>query len=119
MADNGIVVHLKSSPDEAVQLVENTLRPDGWKVSWTSPGTGSLEKGNRTKALLLGAFHIHYQYHVRVTQNPDGTSAVSVFPSNSGMAGGLIGVSKVKKGLGGVRDLLAGAAQANGTLIGA
>ncbi|MQY04773.1 hypothetical protein [Actinomadura macrotermitis] len=116
---DSVRLHLNGTPDQAVQLLEQTLQPEGFRFTWEAPGVGLAEKGTRTKAMLLGVLATHYKYKVQVYSAPEGTALIELHLGNSGFSGGMVGVAKVRKKLDAVQNLLTAALQSRGLLIGA
>ncbi|WP_019630499.1 hypothetical protein [Actinomadura atramentaria] len=113
-------IHVNGSPQQALQQLEQTLQPEGFRITWEQEGQqGFLERGTRLKALLLGVIATHYKYRLIVHPQADGTVVLDIGLGNTGLSGGALGVAKVRKRLGTVRDQLIAAYQANGVLIGA
>ncbi|MFD0688201.1 hypothetical protein [Actinomadura fibrosa] len=118
MADN-IRLQVTGPPDQARGLLEQTLQADGYRFTWENAGQGIVEKGSRKKAMLLGAFAIHYKYGVMLYPQQDGTVVIDLGLGNTGMSGGAIGVVKVRKNLDTVRQQLVTAYQNAGALVSA
>ncbi|TDC59865.1 hypothetical protein E1200_31425 [Actinomadura sp. GC306] len=116
MADS-VKLHVTGTPEQVRPLLEQVLQGEGFRFTWENPADCIIEKGSRTKALLLGAFGTHYKYRVLLHQQPDGTLVVDLGLATTGMSGGAVGVAKVRKKLDEVGRVLTGAFQNAGTLI--
>jgi hypothetical protein len=78
--------------------VDETLLANGYKLV-EGGGTNSVyEKGNRTMRILFGAFVKYFKFMVQM-QEADSSIDLRVTKHSSGMSGGLIGISQVKKEL--------------------
>jgi hypothetical protein len=91
-------VHLYSgiSEKDITNKVDRSLHVLGYKQKSGMPGNGEYVKGNRTMRILLGAFHKYFKFSVSSSANGNDTK-VTIGKKSSGMSGGLIGVSQVKK----------------------
>ncbi|MFA1540156.1 hypothetical protein [Actinomadura monticuli] len=117
MADS-VKLHVTGTPDQVGPFLEQVLGAQGYRFTWENPGEAIIEKGSRTKALLLGAFATHYKYRVILRPQQDGSVIVDAGLATTGMSGGAIGVAKVRKGLDEVGRVLDGAFQNAGTFRG-
>lgn len=116
MADS-VIIQVTGTPDQVRPMLEQVLQPAGFRFTWENAGECIIEKGTRTKALLLGAFSTHYKYRVILRPQPDGSLIVDLGLATTGMSGGAVGVAKVRKKLDEVGRILVQAFQSAGTLI--
>lgn len=116
MADS-VKIHVTGTPDQVRPVLEQVLGAEGFRFTWENPGECIVEKGSRTKALLLGAFGTHYKYRVLLRPQPDGNLVVDLGLATTGMSGGAVGVAKVRRKLDEVGRVLTTAFQNNGTLV--
>ncbi|GAA0553367.1 hypothetical protein [Actinomadura livida] len=114
-----VKLHVNGTPDQVRPVLEQVLQGEGFRFTWENAGECIIEKGSRTKALLLGAFGTHYKYRVLFHPQQDGTLVFDVGLATTGMSGGAIGVAKVRKKLDEIGRVLTGAFQNAGTLISA
>ncbi|NDU73316.1 hypothetical protein GWI34_11810 [Actinomadura sp. DSM 109109] len=114
---NSVSLKASGGVDQVRAVVEGALQAEGFRFTWEHAGQGIVEKGTRTKAMLLGAFATHYKYHVLLNQQPDGSVAVELAPATTGLSGGAAGVVKLRKKLDEVGRILTTAFQSSGTLI--
>ncbi|MFF4240026.1 hypothetical protein [Actinomadura geliboluensis] len=112
-----VKLQVNGTPDQVRAVVEQALQAEGFRFTWEDPAQAIIEKGSRTKALLLGAFATHYKYRVMLVQQQDGTVVVDLGPATTGMSGGAIGVAKVRRKLDEVGQVLSAAFQQGGTFI--
>ncbi|NJO88100.1 MAG: hypothetical protein HC831_03400 [Chloroflexia bacterium] len=78
--------------------IEETLNSNGYKLVEGRGTNAVYEKGNRTMRLLFGAFVKYYKFMVQM-QEVNSAIDLRITKHSSGMSGGLIGVSQVKKEL--------------------
>lgn len=118
MADS-VKFQVTGTPEQVGPVLEQVLQPEGFRFTWANPADCIIEKGSRTKALLLGAFGTHYKYRVLLHPQQDGTLVVDLGLATTGMSGGAVGVAKVRKKLDEVGRILVAAFQNSGTLVSA
>ncbi|MBE1533145.1 hypothetical protein [Actinomadura algeriensis] len=116
---DSVKLQVSGPVDQVRATLEQAMQPEGFRATWENPGDGLLEKGTRTKALLLGVFATHYKYRVLLHEHPDGTVTVDIALANTGLSGGAAGVAKVRKKLDHVGRVLTTAFQSTGGLVGA
>ena len=117
MADS-VKIHVTGTPDQVRPVLEQVLGAEGFRFTWENPGECIIEKGSRTKAMLLGAFATHYKYRIILRPQQDGSVVVDAGLATTGISGGAIGVAKVRKKLDEVGRILDGAFQNAGTFRG-
>ncbi|MFC7328962.1 hypothetical protein [Marinactinospora rubrisoli] len=108
--------HVDAHPDAAREVLHTTLAQQGYRYTWENPQHGLAEKGSKVKAMLLGAFAMHYQYALRLDANPDGSHTVALALNNTGVSGGALGITKVRTQLDELYGVLRQAYTAAGTL---
>lgn len=116
MADS-VKLQVTGSPEQVGQMLEQVLQAEGFRFTWANAADCVIEKGSRTKALLLGAFGTHYKYRLLLHPQPDGSLIVDLGLATTGMSGGAVGVAKVRRKLDEVGGILTNAFQQAGTLI--
>lgn len=116
MADS-VKLQVTGSPDQVRPLLEQALQAEGFRFTWENPGQAVIEKGSRTKAMLLGAFATHYKYLMLLHPQQDGTLIVDLGLATTGLSGGAAGVVKVRKKLDAVGRTLTTAFQSAGTFV--
>jgi hypothetical protein len=89
-----------------------------FRFTWLSEWSAIAERGNAVGNALAGALAPYYSIDVAIMAGHPGQTIVRFSQSNSGWAGGLVGVSKVKKNFEALRTELVGAFQQQGTLVG-
>jgi hypothetical protein len=106
---NQIFVHQYTGIDSnsIANTANELLTQDGYKLIEGQPGNATYEKGSRTMRLLFGAFVKYSKINVSSSSDADVTK-LTVDRKTSGMSGGLIGVSQVKKEMERVAGILAG-----------
>lgn len=77
--------------------VNELLTKDGYHLIEGELGNAVYEKGNRNMRVLFGAFVKYNKIHIGSTTGADTITRLTVDRKTSGMSGGLIGVSQVKK----------------------
>lgn len=116
MAD-AINLHVAGPPEKARAVLEEALTAQGFRFGWQSEGRAVVEKGSKGKAMLLGAFAIHYKYVAELAPQPDGSVGVNLTLATSGVSGGAVGYAKVRSKLDELRGVLAQAYQQGGSLL--
>ena len=84
------------SIEEMTKKVTELMEQQGYKVFDHQYGNLILEKGSRTKRLLLGAFATYFKFSVTMSQSTENELTVNIFQQSSGMSGGLIGMNQIK-----------------------
>jgi hypothetical protein len=115
---DSVKFQVKGSPEQVGPTLAQVLEPHGFRFTWSNPADAIVETGSRGKALLLGVFALHYKYRLLLHPQQDGTLVVDLGLANTGLAGGAVGVAKVRKKLDELGHVLYGAFQQNGTLVG-
>ena len=87
------------SAQDLALAIDTSFKSDGYSVKTGELGNRTYVKGNRVARLLLGAFYKYFEFHVGIIDLGDNQADVTVRKTTSGMSGGLIGVSQVKKEL--------------------
>jgi len=82
--------------EEMTKKITELFELQGYKVIDQQFGNLILEKGSRTKRLLLGAFATYYKFSVTMMPGEENELTVNVFQQSSGMSGGLIGMNQIK-----------------------
>lgn len=85
--------------EEMTKKITDLFELQGYQVIDQQFGNLILEKGSRTKRLLLGAFATYYKFSVTMMPDAENELTVNVFQQSSGMSGGLIGMNQVKNEL--------------------
>lgn len=115
MAYADILVRI--DPQGAQNIVNQAFTANGFRVTWASGAHGKAEKGSKGANIALGALAQYYGIDFQIIPGPHGCT-FRLIQSNTGLAGGLIGMSAVKKKFGAVSTSLAQWMQANGLLLG-
>lgn len=104
---NDYFIHKYEGTDTATLLknIEETLSANGYKLVEGGGTNAVYEKGNRTMRILFGAFVKYYKFMVQL-QEADSSLDLRITKHSSGMSGGLIGVSQVKKELARLGELM-------------
>lgn len=88
-----------------IKSVEETLVANGYKLVEGGGTNAVYEKGNRTMRILFGAFVKYYKFMVQM-QEVNSTIELKITKHSSGISGGLIGISQVKKELARLAELM-------------
>lgn len=107
--------HLSGDPRRALDTALKVLGDQKYTVSKDSEWSATAEVGSTGKVALFGAFSPHVRLGVTVATNPDG-AVLRLVQSTTGVAGGLIGMSKVKKAVKAAGEGVQQALQSEGTL---
>ncbi|WP_293786171.1 hypothetical protein [uncultured Pedobacter sp.] len=97
-AVDGLISNLYKdiSVEEMTKKITELFKLQGYKVIDQQFGNLILEKGSRTKRLILVAFTTYYKFSVTMMQGNENELTVNVFQQSSGMSGGLIGMNQIK-----------------------
>jgi len=109
-------IQVRGSVENVQKLVQNAFVANEFAVQWAGPTKGKAEKGSRGANLMLGALAQYYAVDFEI--HPDQSGAIlRLHKGNSGLAGGLWGMSKVKKQFNQLGDTLASWFQQQGVLV--
>lgn len=102
------VIHVYSgtTKEELSQLLHEKLLEAGYQMKEGDLGNGTYSRGNRVMRILFGAFVKYFIFQFAVYAAENNEVKVRVIKGTSGMAGGLIGVSQVKKEFARLADML-------------
>lgn len=103
-------------PKAALAEALTTLQQMEYAVTQDSEWSATAQIGSSGKVALLGAFSPHIRLSVQVATQPGG-AVLTLAQTTSGAAGGLIGVSKVRKAVKNAGEGVRKALQANGQLV--
>ncbi len=87
---------VKGSVENIQNLVQRAFEWHGFKVNWNGPNSGKAEKGSIGANVLLGALAQHYSVEFMITPEGQGET-LRLHKRGSGLAGGLIGMSRANK----------------------
>lgn len=104
-------------PARARQTASDALVARDFVMHWTDDWTAKAVKGNKTKAVLLGAFALYMEVGVAVRSLDDGHSVIRIDSLTTGMMGGVWGMSKTAKNFAELRDQLGTAFDVAGVLV--
>jgi hypothetical protein len=104
-------------PARARQTVSDALESRDFVMHWSDEWTAKAIKGNKTKAMFLGAFALYMEVGVAVRSLDDGHSVIRIDSLTTGMMGGVWGMSKTTKNFAELRDQLGAAFDAAGVLV--
>ncbi|PRX99531.1 hypothetical protein [Allonocardiopsis opalescens] len=103
--DDTVRFHLAGQVEQARERLDRVLTGQGFQVRWDSPVQGTAEKGSAVKAAFLGVFALHYPYLIRLERHGEAVH-VTMMVGPSGMAGGVVGQTRVRAKLAELRELL-------------
>lgn len=96
----GIRFCLTTDYETAHVLVDQVLANEGFSVQYSDPYNAMAERGSKTATMLAGAFAGKNKQHLLLSINygawDQGGQVVSVLTANTGMAAGVIGVSRAQ-----------------------
>ena len=104
-------------PARARQTASDALVAREFVMHWSDDWTAKAIKGNKTKAMLLGAFALYMEVAVAVRSVDEGHSVIRIDSLTTGMMGGVWGMSKTTKNFAGLRDQLGSAFDVAGVLV--
>jgi hypothetical protein len=98
---NDKFVHVYSgiSRDELGKEIDKILVFSGYSLSEGIMGNGTYIKGNRVLRILFGAFVKYFKFYIGIEPVNQDSVKATITKTTSGMSGGLIGMSQVKKEL--------------------
>ena len=88
-----IYSYANTTPTELEKAVSEAMNSMGYKHL----GGGVFEKGSRTMRLLFGAFCKYFKFQVAIDFSNPELLKLQVSKATTGVSGGAIGVSQVKK----------------------
>lgn len=112
--DVAVRLDAQAARDRAAQ----ELAARKFKVAWQDEWYGLAERGNKVANIFLGALAQYFKFGVRVMGAEGDVTVVRFEKLSSGMAGGLIGMSRTENQLKGLRDDFARAFDSAGLLSG-
>ncbi|MCD4774703.1 MAG: hypothetical protein K8S15_01465 [Candidatus Aegiribacteria sp.] len=84
------------SIDEIAHNIANIFLQEGYRLESGSPVNGVYSTGNSVCRILFGGFAKRYKFTINIYQNGPSTS-LTISSGMTGMSGGLLGVSRMKK----------------------
>lgn len=88
------------------KVINETMTTTGYKQIEGVADNAVYEKGNKVLRLLFGAFVKYFKFAIQVKPSEDGKLQLRVTKHASGVAGGIIGISQVKKELKRLNELM-------------
>lgn len=87
-------------------LVQTAFAANGFGVTWAGPTKGKAEKGSKGANIMLGALAQYYgvDFEIFPAQN---AAILRLVKSNTGLAGGLIGMARVSEKFDGLTNTIA------------
>lgn len=90
-------IFVNGSMENVRQAVLQAFEHNQFRVQWSSETAGKAVKGSKGKNIALGAFAQYYEMDFQIMAVADGSLALRLVQSNTGMAGGILGAVKVKR----------------------
>ncbi len=109
-------IQVRIDPAGAQNIAVQAFSANGFRVSWESSVMGMVETGSRGGNIALGALSQYYAINFEIHPAQGGT-VLRLIQGNTGLAGGVIGMAKVKKKFRGVLDDIANWMQQNQMLV--
>ncbi|PID97428.1 MAG: hypothetical protein CSA83_02700, partial [Actinomycetales bacterium] len=106
---------------DARNLVGAFFAQSGWRIIPDPQGNFKIERGDRTKSVLIGAFagdDMYLSQYVTFAVGPNGETLIYYSNGASGLMGGVIGASKSKNIFNDNWQALANWLQSQGVLLG-
>src|SRR2546428_3302812 len=110
-------IQVKGSVENVQNLVQHAFGAIGFQIKWDGPTKGKAEKGSKGANLMLGALAQYYGIDFEIYPQKEEAATVRLLKSNSGLAGGIWGMSKVNKQFDRLTDTIAGWFQQQGVLV--
>ncbi len=96
----GISFYIKTDYDSAKNMAEATLASHGFTLEYIDPYNCTAERGSKTATMLAGAFAGKKNQHLVLSLNysawDQGGQVFNICTANTGMAAGVIGVSRLQ-----------------------
>lgn len=108
---------INGDPARAKQTASEALVAREFVLEWSDEWTAIAVKGNKAKAVLLGAFALYMEIGVSVRSLDAKHSLIRIEGLTSGMMGGVLGARKTTKNFAALRDELGQAFDAAGVLV--
>ncbi len=89
-------IYLSGDTLRARDTLVAVLQQEGFLIEWHDDWTGVAKKGSLTANVLFGAFAQYFELWFAFQALPDGNLHLRLYRTGSGMAGGLIGWSRVR-----------------------
>jgi len=118
MAGKSVDFLVTGDPVAARVTAEQALVANGFRVTWHDAWTGTAERGSIVGNALAGALSQYFKVGVRLMSSETGETTVRVERQSSGMMGGLVGVSRVRRNMTALSAQLQATFQAAGVLRG-
>ena len=109
-------IQIRADPQGAQGIAAQAFSTYGFRVTWENATKGKAEKGSKGGNIALGALAQYYAINFEIHPAQGGT-VLRLIQGNSGMAGGIMGVAKVRKQFRGVSDNIADWMRANNMLV--
>ncbi len=104
-------LEIAGDPAQAREQLAQVMTTRGWTMHPNPDGwSGMASKGNKIMNVLFGAFAQYHEMHFSMVTTPAGNTGLTLYRTNQGCAGGLLGMHKVKK------EFTANAAEIQGAL---
>ncbi len=110
-------IAVRGTVENVQSLVQQALVGNGFQVKWEGPTKGTAERGSKGANLMLGALSQYYRVDFEIYPMASGAT-LRLLKGNTGMAGGLLGMSKVNKQFVQLSDTLASWFNQQGVLEG-
>jgi len=108
-------ITVRGSVENVQNLVQTAFSANGFTVQWAGPTKGKAEKGSKGANIMLGPLAQYYGVDFQIFP-AQGAAVLRLEKSNTGLAGGLWGMSKVNKQFNDLADTMASWFQQQGVL---
>ena len=88
-------IFIAGQPPHVQQTVLQVFTQSGFSVELSSTYTGKARRGSAGMNIMFGALAQYYEVDFQILTLPDGTVVLRLIKMNTGLAGGIIGVSEV------------------------
>ena len=89
-------LYISGEAQRARDTLVAVLQQEGFRIEWQEEWSGVAKKGNFTANVLLGAFAQYFELWFAFQTLPDGNLHLRLYRTGSGIAGGLIGWTRVR-----------------------
>jgi hypothetical protein len=113
---------VSGDPERARSTIHDLLTQLGFAIQYADPFNAVAERGSKGATIAVGAFagkaNQHLRVKVNLAEDPNGNTAITLRSDTTGMAAGLIGVSRANKAYNELFTTVRGTFQQAGVLLG-
>lgn len=95
--DTVVTLVFEGNADELAKNINDFFVARKYKLKQGTLDNAVYERGNYVMRILFGAFVAYYKFNVIIKKDENNKVIVNFLKAHSGIAGGLIGIAKLKK----------------------